>query len=374
MKLGGLTWWRNNYGSILQAYALQTILNSYENIEYEIICQYGKNILSIDNFVDKIKTIGLIKTVKRFFWKICVPKLKKRTNCIQRFVDGYLRVSKKTYSIDSIKEANQVYDGFVCGSDQIWNVELTDVDSMYWLRFADQDKIKFAYAPSIGVDKLTIQQSSKIRMNLKDYIGISCREKSGTELINEVLNENRCVTVVDPTLVVTRDVWDGICSKNKIDTPYIFVYLLRGTKEWRKQIEYIAEKKKMKIVTIPFLDNEYIVPYDILFGDEKCWETSPSDFISLIRNASFVFTDSFHCMVFSCIYHVSFWVYPKIGKAQMSRIQELQNMLKLQNRIIEKDISDINMEEKINWEIVDKQIDTNRKFAIKYLDGILTRN
>lgn len=87
MKLAGLTWWRNNYGSILQAYALQCALNEVEGIDYEIICQFGKKIASLDNLIDKIKTIGLRKTVKRVIWKFGLPRLRVRNHKIQNFVD-----------------------------------------------------------------------------------------------------------------------------------------------------------------------------------------------------------------------------------------------------------------------------------------------
>ena len=84
MKLAGLTWWRNNYGSILQAYALQEELNSIPGISYEIINQYGKKIASFDNLIDKIKTIGIKKTIQRIFWKFGMKKLRNRSFNIHR--------------------------------------------------------------------------------------------------------------------------------------------------------------------------------------------------------------------------------------------------------------------------------------------------
>lgn len=59
MRIGIITWWRNNYGSILQAFALQQKLSQYENIEYEIVCQFGKKAISLDNVLDKIKSVGI---------------------------------------------------------------------------------------------------------------------------------------------------------------------------------------------------------------------------------------------------------------------------------------------------------------------------
>ena len=136
MKLGGMTWWRYNYGSILQAYALQSELKELGIDDYEIICQYGKKVASISNLKEKIKRIGVRQSLKRIVWKFGLKKLRDRNRNIQSFVDNYLHVSQKEYNEENIVEANNVYDGFVCGSDQIWNPKLTDVNSMYWLTFA----------------------------------------------------------------------------------------------------------------------------------------------------------------------------------------------------------------------------------------------
>ena len=169
MKLAGLTWWRYNYGSILQAYALQEELNRREGVEYEILCQYGKKVASVSNLKDKLKRLGIRVTLKRIIWKFGFKKLRDRNNKIQRFMDAHLKVSDREYSEEAIKEANNFYDGFVCGSDQIWNPQLVETDSIYWLAFAEPGKLKFSYAPSVGVDSFTPNQKSQICKNLADF-------------------------------------------------------------------------------------------------------------------------------------------------------------------------------------------------------------
>lgn len=370
MKLACLTWWRNNYGSILQAYALQEAFKDYDDVSYEIICQYGSKIASFSNFKDKVKEIGLLKSIKRVICKFGLKKLRLRTEKLQKFVDENLSVSKRQYDSEHISEANDVYDGFVCGSDQIWNPQLSPVTSMYWLSFAEKNKYKIAYAPSIGVSEVTDEQSKKIRENLSDFVAISCREESGTKLINNILKSDKCTNVLDPTLLVERKVWDNICPANLFNEHYIFAYILRGNKKQRKLIERFAKEKNLKIVTIPFLDTEKIELYDFSFGDIKFWDASPVEFISAIRNADYIFTDSFHCMVFSCLYHKEFFTFPKIGPAQMSRITDLQKLFGMSSRFIneQSSINDINNMEKIDWNLVDKTIAEKRLLSRQYLD------
>lgn len=375
IKLGGLTWWRYNYGSILQAYALQEKLNSYPEIDYEIICQYGKKVTSGSNLIDKLKRYGIIVTAKKIIWKFGFKKLRMRNNKIQAFMDNYLRVSKEEFKEDSMDIANDFYDGFVCGSDQIWNPELVGTNSIYWLNFANKGKIKIAYAPSIGVNSVTEIQAKEIRDNLKDFKAISSREENGTKLINDVIKEQKCSTVLDPTMLVDRKIWDNICAENLFKEDYIFVYMLRGTKEQRKFIEKFAKKRRLKIVTMPFLDAERIEPYDFVFGDIKLWDADPAEFISAIRYSKYVFTDSFHSMVFSCLYHKDFFVFPKIGKAQLNRLTTLQKMLKIENRMIKKNTTVEQLEKvsEIDWKIVDNILLEKRKMSEEFLNNALKK-
>ena len=171
-----------------------------------------------------------------------------------------------------------------------------------------------------------------------------------------------------------KDVWENICSCRKYNFDYIFVYMLRGTKKQRKFIEGYAKKHKLKIITIPFLDTEKIVLYDSIFGDIKYWDANPADFISVIKYAKYVFTDSFHCMIFSCLYHKEFYVFPKIGKSQLNRMIDLQKVLGTGNRMIEMmTVEEINNFDKIDWKHVDRNIEQNRNKSKIYLYNCLGR-
>lgn len=372
MKLGGLTWWRYNYGSILQAYAFQEELNRRENIEYEIICQYGKKVISVSNLKDKLRRFGLKKTMKRVVWKFGFKKLRARNTKIQKFIDENLRVSDREYTEENIYEANRFYDGFVCGSDQVWNPQLTATDSIYWLSFAAPGKLKFSYAPSVGVDNFTPEQEKQIRKNLTGFKSISVREESSARLICEVIGKDCCEAVLDPTLLISRTRWDKMSEKRLCAEPYIFVYMLRGTKGQRKLIEIFSKKTGLKIVTMPFLDTERIELYDFKFGDYKLWSSDPAEFISAIRYAEYVITDSFHSTVFSCLYHRTFYIFPKIGKAQVNRLIELQNILGISSRIITEDMTadDLLGMSDIDWEKTDFMLEEKRRRSMKYLDGV----
>ena len=376
MKVGIITWWRNNYGSILQALALQQKLNQYNDLQYEIICQFGKKSTSVDNVFDKIKSVGLAETCKRVFWKVAFKGLRLRNKKMQQFVDENLKVSNLQYNEHDIADSNKYYDTYICGSDQIWNPDLVPTDSMYWLPFVEKGKNKIAYAPSFGASTVSEKQKEQIKANLSTFKAVSCRENSGARTINLIIDEKKCEAVLDPTMLIERGFWDTI-SENKIyNEKYIFAYMLRGTATQRKYIENIAREKNLKIVSIPFLDYEKIDPYDLKFGDYKLWDANPAEFISAIRHAEYVFCDSFHCIVFSILYHRPFFVFPKVGadgkvkKSQISRMTDLLELAEIKNRIL-LDNEEADLDAEIDWNNSDKRIQKARCDSERYLEQAL---
>lgn len=376
MKVGIITWWRNNYGSILQALALQQKLNQYNDLQYEIICQFGKKATSVDNVFDKIKSVGLAETCKRVFWKVAFKGLRLRNKKMQQFVDENLKVSNLQYNEHDIADSNKYYDTYICGSDQIWNPDLVPTDSMYWLPFVEKGKNKIAYAPSFGASTVSEKQKEQIKANLSTFKAVSCRENSGARTINLIIDEKKCEAVLDPTMLIERGFWDTI-SENKIyNEKYIFAYMLRGTATQRKYIENIAREKNLKIVSIPFLDYEKIDLYDLKFGDYKLWDADPAEFISAIRHAEYVFCDSFHCIVFSILYHRPFFVFPKVAangkvkESQISRMTDLLELAEIKNRILF-DNEEADLDAEIDWNNSDKKIQKARCDSERYLEQAL---
>lgn len=369
MRIGIITWWRANYGSILQAYALQNIIKDFGVGECEIVAQYDKHIISVANLMNKIKTVGIIKATKKGCMLLFFRGIKKRNKRWEEFVNKNLIISKHSYTNTDIQDANQEYDVFLCGSDQIWNPYNIGLDSIYWLGFVSGEKGKIAYAPSVGITEASKEMKDKIRENLKDFKFVSCREKSGTEFINSIIGDNKCVHVLDPTLAIKKDFWNTLCCARKYKTPYIFAYFLRGTREQRSAALKFAKKKNMKVVSVPFLDTDKLVINDLIFGDIRIWAPTVGEFISLIKNADYVFTDSYHCSIFSCIYHRQFSVFPKEATAQTERIRDLLELLKMSDRIVSdvKEIEDINEICEENWSELDRIIEKAKGISLEYL-------
>ena len=178
-------------------------------------------------------------------------------------------------------------------------------------------------------------------------------------------------------MLVEHEFWDDSTKKRIYPRKYIFTYMLRGTKEQRKLIEDFAKEKELDIVTIPFLDYEKIELYDFKFGDYKLWDADPLEFVSAVRHAEYVFCDSFHCIVFSILYHKDFFVFPKIGnnglikETQLSRMVDLLDLVGITNRILNNKLPE--MQSTIDWNKVDKVIADERIKSRNYLKNELLR-
>ncbi len=368
-KFAGITWWKGNYGSILQAYALGKTIDKMGIVDFEFLQQFKKNALTISSLFSYINHNGLSSAIQHVKYKYGNRKLRERVRKCNNFIDEYIKISNKVYNTDDAMSIEADYDGFVCGSDQIWNPAFSNCTSIYWLNFSNS-KEKVAYAPSIGITTASPETKNDIRNALNSFKAISCRESTGSSFLNSVLGENRCVTVLDPTLLLDRNEWDMLLHDNSIKEKYVFSYVLRGTDQQRLLIKRFAERNNLKLVTIPLLEAEYHSKIDCKYADYNIIDASPIDFIALIKGAEYVFTDSFHCMIFSCIYHRPFFSLYKTGKNQMLRIEDFQEWLCIGNRVVEnyEDIENMQKMDMSNaWELFDFRIKEERKKSVSYL-------
>lgn len=272
-----------------------------------------------------------------------------------------------------VKEANKKYDAFLCGSDQLW-LPSNLGSHFYTLEFCDKHKLKIAYATSFGVSSIPWFQKNRTKKYLNSINFLSSREEKGKEIIKKLTGRDSTL-VCDPTLLLSKDEWDKkIPQKKIIDNDYILCYFLGTNEEHRKIAEELSKKTKLKIVSIPFLDN--YVEYDLNFGDYKMFDIDSYDFVNLIRNAKYVLTDSFHGSVFSILNHKKFIVLNRFSNtsknSRNSRIDNLCKILSLEDRRYKDDIYN-SMEKGIDYVKVDKLLQKLRTESELYLSNSLEK-
>lgn len=200
-KTATITWIKyNNYGTFLQAYALQNTLETNklnniilddENINNRKINEDKKTPKVSYVFIKKVNKL-LRQTI--YFYDLFLKRKYKRISDnrnkqFEKFKKNYLKVSKPVVYTE-LSKLNNEYDGFICGSDQIWSPKDEVFNEYYYLGFVNDEKLKISYAPSIGLNQIPFNKKEKISELINRFNYISIREEQGANLLKELTNKN----------------------------------------------------------------------------------------------------------------------------------------------------------------------------------------
>lgn len=349
-KVGIITlYYKNyNYGGLLQAYALVSFLNKQGVLCEQISFNLKKDapvITTSETLLQKLKRKGIkgiFGFVKRKInylkkkpskEKVCI--LEKQSVVFDRFIDEKVLHSNKVYNYKNIYETLDNYDAFITGSDQVWNFKFYREE--FFLDFVPSNKTKISYAASLGSNVLSEQQKIVMRNSLKDYKAISLREESNLALIEDI-SQIRPIAVLDPTLLLTKKDWETLASERVIKDKYVYCYFLGNNKQSKKIAQKFAKEHNLKTVNILYSSGGHFVKRDN-FGDVKLETASPEEFISLIKHAEYVFTDSFHAVVFSNVFKKDYFVFDRDKNGDMnSRIIDITSLFNEKERFVKNSI------------------------------------
>lgn len=380
-KIGILTYYssRDNYGQLLQCYALQEYLRKRGCEPYLIQYrpQYKQSNISL------IKSLFSLKKIKSFFdgsRKRAIAEnneyeaiRKKAWEEAQRcdfdaFRNTYINIYEdKIYtSIDELRKETPDMDLFVCGSDQVWHDDLDFKNVAGWfLQFGEKDRV--SYAASMGREIVDKKEIKILKTYLNSFKAISVREENACNFLHEIGYKN-AVTTIDPTLLLKKDDYDFFINKENEDE-YILVYVLNIEREdeidW-KSIKKFAEEKKLKIRVV--ISSGYIPARDIFEGYKREL-LSIEEWLSAVYNAKYIITTSFHGTVFSLIMHKKFLSFPLKGSTGANhRIASLLDKVGLLERLTSNFDEKI-LESDINWENVEYKIESMRRNSIQFIEN-----
>lgn len=373
-------YFKNNYGSMLQAYATKRILdnngveNETINIDNNKDFSKGKKkyyLTQIFNFNFIKSKFGMIKMkLDKKIVKDLGKNVAVRNNKYKEFRNEFnLSESCSTYA-ELNELANKKYSSVIVGSDQLW-LPVNVVADYYTLNWVPEEVNKISYATSFGVSKVPEKYNEQYKKFLSRINYLSVREDTGVKLIKDIANLDAKL-VCDPTILLTKDEWEEVAVKDRIiDDKYILCYFLGSNIEHRKFAERLKEKTGYKIVSLNHAD-EY-VKYSDEFADIAPFDIGPREWLNLIKNAEYVCTDSFHGTVFSLIYNKIFFNfrrYSSKSKASTnSRLDSLLNIVEVSNERILTGTEDVEevLKYKINFKKVNENIDEFRKDSKQWL-------
>lgn len=360
-----------NYGTMLQALALQ---EKVEQLGYqaELIDFKQDNSLSRYEMLKlRIKRMPVyIKERKKY--RVLADsreKIKEKNELFEQFYKTYLHVGKKKYTTtQQLMENPPVYDGYVVGSDQTWNPFVANSPEAFFLPFVENKSKKGSYGPSLAVKSLSDEKEKEYRKKLSSFSFLSCREQDGAQLLSRITQkEVKCV--LDPTLLLSAKEWGKYCEYEIPKEPYILVYFLGEKSEHRRAVEKIQKLTNWKIISLPaaYLEmenNDY----------KKVWG-GPKEFLSLIRGAALICTDSFHGTMFSINFQRNFFSFCKSSdseeSSENSRLYSALNIFGLSNRIIH-NMDNLTAEDiSIDYKNVIPILEEQRRDSIEYLENML---
>ncbi len=332
MKIGILTFHcAHNYGAVLQCYALQETLkqmgHDVEVIDYRpeyLLAPYRR--FDVHRFISR----NPLKMAKKCVTEIVLANKRIiRYDSFNRFITKELRLSEKTEG----KSIPQKYDVYVMGSDQIWNPKITNgFDPVYFgdFGFPKDNKKYVAYAASMGATSLEDDAKAFYMKALKSFDSVSVREIQLAALL-QPLTDKKVEIVLDPTLLVDRNLWSGITKTHRIKEKYVLVYQVRYDSNTLRIAYDIAKEIGAVVVEITAFFNPRLKKNRL-----QC--ASPEEFIGWIGNASCVVTTSFHGTAFSVIFNKPFYCIA-LGDNGDSRSASLLKNIGLEDRMINKNDS-----------------------------------
>ena len=375
MKIGIITQpLQNNYGGLLQNYALQRVL---EKMGHEVVTidQEYSRIPLWRILASTIKTL-LLRVVgknREFFFLPKDRELKYINQNTLYFLDNYINHTEKISNEKQIRRIvkSLFLEAYIVGSDQVWRPCYNNNIYISFLKFADSYQVKrIAYAASFGVDnwEFSKMETKKCKKLIKSFDAVSVRESSGIELCRRYLDVDAC-QVLDPTMLLDKcDYIDLVEKENEGKSiGSLLSYILDPERSKIDLIENVAERLNL----IPFsvmpelqLNSKTIVDID------KCVFPSVTKWLRGFMDAEFVVCDSFHGAVFSIIFNKEFVI---LGNEErgMARFHSLLKMYGLEERLVT-DLNDFSVVMKsIDWSRVNRIRKERNCFSFEFLSRSL---
>lgn len=372
MKIGVVTFWwtEDNYGQLLQAYALQRVLKEMGHEPFLIKYDRRSDVdHSVKARVRALKDLLLFRCNIKELFNTKSGFVDNSTRNFSMFRDKYLSFSELYTTYKELKTNPPVADVYIVGSDQVWHLpsksfyKLKNWANVYFLNFGSNKIKRISYAASFSLDDISTDYSEFITPLLKRFSLVTVREMSGISICQKCLVKSPLLAL-DPTLLLTSKQWLSLASNISSPTNMLLCYFLGN------QCEISFDE-----ICNLSLKNNWKIKYVASQGQKTEYDTiTPSieDFLSLVGSAKFVVTNSFHGTVFSIIFNVPFLVIPLSGEFQSmnDRIFTLLKMLQLEDRIYSKAI-DLNNQSQniINWEMVNCVLSERRKEMLDLLNS-----
>lgn len=229
-----------------------------------------------------------------------------------------------------------------------------------------EDKSKCSsYAASIAITDLHKQYHSMYSDSLRGFKAVSLREKDGASMLEAII-DRKVEVVLDPVFLLNKEEWVRLIH-SKVTQPYIFCYFIGDVEGMRRFANKMRKKFKVPLVVV--VKNIR----DMLYKNKKYYDAGPIQFLSLIQNATYVCTNSYHAVIFSIIFRKNFWIFVKEDGVVTSdsRIYHLATRLGFMDRILTANSQDVQMDKEIYFDEIHDKLQPEIVKSKNYINSIL---
>lgn len=362
-----------NYGGILQAYALKTVLEGYGN---EVTLLDPKEKVRLPKWW-KAPAVYLKRGLLSVFKGEAGPevfreiRLRRERPLISAETARFISAHLTTMEIKSYESVPECFDAFVVGSDQVWRPRYFGKIENAFLDFTScLDVVRVAYAASFGTDQLEydFQQIENCSALLKDFNGVSVREDSAVSMCDEWFECDRAVQVLDPVMLLPKEHYEGIAKGYATGRTHFraMEYFLDVPGNIDNVRRLVKRAAGLEVVDVS-------VPADRRIPVSKRVVPPLESWLSEIADASFVLTDSFHVCVLSILFHKPFLVVANAARG-LSRIESLLRTFSLESRLVQGIDPDDDGEGwlmEIDWDNVDRILEARKSESLAFLEKYL---
>lgn len=353
----------SNFGATLQCTALFNYLKKQRH-EVQVINYLPVYVTDKKSAAKELRNVARSKNkvkaaVKGIAYLSKAKEIKERDRRFEEFINSNLSISETYSTYEDIKSNPPEANLYICGSDQIWNPALTggELDEAFFLRFTSGRKA--AYGASMGEFEIE-EHKDQLRKLTSDFGAISVRESSTAVRLSAVL-EREVSTVLDCTLLLKKEDYEAMEKPVNTHDSYVLVYDMQRSSVTDQLAQNLARQENLKIIDIspnPFITHK---------NSTKMIGIGPGEFLTLVKNAEYVVTNSFHGTVFSIIYGKQFFSVPHSTRS--GRVVDLLNSLNLSERLVRSgELQDMNP---VNYDIVYSVLEGTRQGSYAYLNNVL---
>lgn len=356
-----------NYGSALQSWALQQIVDRLGQGRWEsVLIDYCPDILRDKDPLNPMKHMWDQDEESRRMCELSLPAIRENAKKFNTFYESRFRKTHKTYTSENFHEVieGESLDGFICGSDTIFCIdEFGGFDDGYYANYPCMRGRSAAYAASFGDAHFTPETLATLNERLKNFTAIGLRENAMLPYVtaHTAVSVQR---VLDPTLLLTPADYEQIIAPRQEDSPYLLLYARRYNPEMEAFAERLAAENGWKVVEIS-LRAKNVKKHRMFY------EAGVEEFLSLVKHARFVVTNSFHGMIFSIQFNRDFYVFSR--EQCDSKISELLELLGLSQKLLTSQLNVASVQDGVPCAIAELNIKLEREKSLKFLEDELER-